>query len=112
MTEPKVGQEVVNQANDDSLLNTEPLVAKAAVVGVATSVLVALGAFGLVTEEQRTTITHAVGELTYYLFVLLPLIVSLVTGLWARLSTFSPRSAARIAVANAGASQTAIIPKV
>jgi hypothetical protein len=110
----KTGQAVVAQANDDGLMNKDPLVVKAAVVGVVTSVLVALGAFGLVTEGQRTTIIHAVGEITYYVFVLLPIVVSLATALWARLSVYAPRTAARIAVLNAekpaGAAPTLITP--
>lgn len=92
---------VVAQANDDSLWNTEPAVAKAAVVGLVTSILVALGAFGLVSEEQRTAIVQAVGEVTYYLFVLLPLLASVAAGIWTRLSVWSPRSAARLAIENA-----------
>lgn len=103
MADQKVGSEVHRQALDNSVMNTDPLVAKAAVIGVATSVLIALGAFGLVSEEQRTVIIEQVGNITYGVFVILPIVVSLVTALWARLSVYSPRSAARIAVANAAA---------
>lgn len=92
---------VVEQARDNSLMNTEPLVAKAAVVGVVTSICIALGAFGLVTEEQRNIIVEQVGNITFGVFVLLPLIVSLLNALWGRLSAFSPRTAARVAVINA-----------
>ncbi len=92
---------VVEQSRDNSFLNTEPLVAKAAVVGVATSILIALGAFGLVTEEQRTVIVEQVGNITFGIFVILPIIISLLNALWGRLSAFSPRTAARIAVLNA-----------
>lgn len=101
MAETKTGAEVVAQANDTSILSTDPLVAKAAVVGVLTSVLVALGAFGLVSEEQRTVIIEQVGNITYGVFVVLPMIVSIVTALWARLSVYAPRTVARIALANA-----------
>lgn len=99
----KSGGAVVAQASDDSILNTEPIVAKAAVVGVATSVLLALGAFGIVTEEQRLTIIEQVGNITYAVFVILPIIVALLTAVWSRLSAYAPRTAARIAVANAAA---------
>jgi hypothetical protein len=102
MTDPMSGPEVVEQALDTSFWNTDPLVAKAAVVGVTTSVLLALGAFGLVSEEQRTVVIEQIGNITYGIFVVLPLAISLLTALWARLSTFSPRTAARIAVFNAG----------
>lgn len=95
------GREVVAQAHDNSLMNTEPLVAKAAVVGVATSVLIAAGAFGLVTEEQRTVIIEQVGNVTYGVFVILPLVIAMVTALWARLSAYAPRTVARIAIQNA-----------
>ncbi len=97
----KTGAEVREQANDNSFWNTDPLVAKAAVVGVVTSVLVALGAFGLVSEEQRLVIIEQVGNITYGLFVILPLVISMLTALWARLSVYAPRTAARIAVRNA-----------
>jgi hypothetical protein len=94
------GDEVREIAVDNGIMNTEPLVAKAAVVGVATSLLVALGAFGLVTEEQRTVIIEQVGNVTYGLFVIAPFVISIGTALWGRLSTFAPRTAARIAIAN------------
>jgi hypothetical protein len=114
MADVKTGGAVFAQANDDSLLNTDPLVAKAAVVGVTTSVLIALGAFGLVSEEQRLLVIEQVGNITYGVFVVLPLIVSLVTAIWARVSTFSPRTAAKIAVQNAalpaGAAPTLLTP--
>lgn len=92
---------VVEQAQDNSIWNTDPLVAKAAVVGFVSSVLIALGAFGLVTEEQRLVIIEQVGNITFGVFVVLPLIISLLTALWSRLSVYSPRTAARIAVFNA-----------
>lgn len=95
------GSAVEAQARDNSILATDPLVAKAAVIGIATSVLIALGAFGLVSEEQRTVIIEQVGNITYGVFVVLPLVIAMVTALWARLSVYSPRTAARIAVANA-----------
>ncbi len=101
MSDQKVGQEVRAQAIDSSVFNTEPVVAKAAVVGFVTSVCLALGAFGIVTEEQRLTIIEQVGNITYGIFVILPLLVALVSALWGRLSAFSPRTAARSAVASA-----------
>ncbi len=97
----ETGNEVRQQARDNSLFNTEPVVAKAAVVGFVTSVCIALGAFGLVTEEQRNIIVEQVGNITFGIFVVGPLILSLLTALWQRLSAFSPRTAARIAVLNA-----------
>lgn len=108
MTEPLTGSEVIEQARDNSIWNTEPVVAKAAVVGITTSVLIALGAFGLVSEEQRTVIIEQVGNITYGVFVILPLVISLLTALWGRLSAYSPRSAAKIAVANAAAPAGAV----
>jgi peptidoglycan/LPS O-acetylase OafA/YrhL len=96
----ETGAEIVALSKDNSLLATEPLVAKAAVVGVVSSVLVALGAFGLVTDEQRTVIIEQVGNITYGLFVILPFAISIATALWGRLSTFAPRTAALIAIAN------------
>ena len=107
MPEVMAGAEVREQATDNSFWNTDPLVAKAAVVGVAGSVLMALGAFGIITEEQRLLIIEQIGNITYGVFVVLPIVVSLVTALWARLSVYSPRSAARIAVTNAQLGQDA-----
>jgi uncharacterized membrane protein len=92
---------VVEQSRDNSWWNRDPLVVKAAVVGFATSIAVALGAFGLITEEQRDIIITQVGNITVGVVVLAPLVISLVTALWARLSVFSPRTAAKIAVLNA-----------
>jgi hypothetical protein len=94
------GDEVRAQAADNSIMNTEPIVAKNTVVGFTTSLLVALGAFGLVTEEQRSIIIEQVGVVTYGLFVLLPLVITTVSALWSRLSAFAPRTAALIALAN------------
>jgi peptidoglycan/LPS O-acetylase OafA/YrhL len=94
------GEEVRAQAVDTGIMNTEPVVAKAAVVGVVSSLLVALGAFGLVTEEQRTIIVEQVGNITYALFVVLPLVITMASALWGRLSAYAPRTAALIAIAN------------
>lgn len=101
MADMKTGGEVFAQAHDSSLWNTEPVVAKAAVVGVVTSVCLALGAFGVVSEEQRLTIIEQVGNITYGVFVVLPIIITLLTAVWQRVSAFSPRTAARSAVASA-----------
>ncbi len=101
MTDTKTGGAVFAQANDNSWWNKDPLMVKAGVVGITTSILIALGAFGLVSEDQRTLVIEQVGNITYGLFVILPLLISLLTGVWARLSVYSPRSAARIAVDNA-----------
>jgi hypothetical protein len=103
MADIKTGNQVVAQANDNSLFNTEPVVAKAAVVGIATSILIALGAFGLVTEEQRNTIVEQVGNITVGIFIVAPFLIQIATALWQRLSAYSPRSAAKIAVDNAAA---------
>jgi hypothetical protein len=114
MNDTMTGGEVVAQSQDNSWWNRDPLVVKAAAVGITTSVLLALGAFGLVSEEQRLVITEQVGNLAYAVFVVLPIIVSLATALWARLSVFSPRTAARIAVRNAalptGSAPTMLTP--
>ena len=94
------GEQVREQAADTSIMSTEPVLAKAAVVGVVSSILVALGAFGLVTEEQRTIIIEQVGNVTYGLFVIAPIAITVGTALWQRLSAFAPRTAALIALAN------------
>lgn len=101
---------VVAQANNNAWWNTEPLVAKAAAVGFATSVLIAAGAFGLVTEEQRTVIIEQVGNVTFGVFVILPIAVSLVTALWSRVSTWSGRSVARAAVESAKTGVPTLLP--
>jgi hypothetical protein len=94
------GEEVRAQAADNSIINTEPIVAKNTVVGIVSSLLVALGAFGLVTEDQRVIIIEQVGNITYGLFVVLPLVITTVSALWARLSAYAPKTAALIALAN------------
>jgi hypothetical protein len=68
---------VVEQSRDNSWWNRDPLVVKAAVVGFATSIAVALGAFGLITEEQRDIIITQVGNITVGVVVLAPLVISL-----------------------------------
>lgn len=110
MTEPKTPSEVVAQAQDNSWWNKDPLVMKAAAVGIATSIAVSLGAFGLITDEQRTIIIEQVGNITFGVFVILPLVISLATALWARLSVFSPRTAARAAVTSATTGVPTLMP--
>jgi hypothetical protein len=92
--------DVVRQSLDTSIMNTEPVVAKAAVVGVVGSVLLALAAFGIVTEEQRLVIIEQIGNITYGLFTLLPIAFTIISAVWGRLSAFSPKRAAGIAVVN------------
>lgn len=97
------GDAVVRQANDDSWWNKDPLVVKAAVTGAVGSVLLALGAFGLVTEEQRLVIMEQVGNIAYGVFVVLPLVVAMVTAIAGKVGktgVFSPKTAAEVAVVN------------
>jgi hypothetical protein len=97
------GDAVVRQAQDDSWWNEDPLVVKAAVTGTVGSVLLALGAFGLVTEEQRLVIIEQVGAIAYGLFVVLPFVVAMVTAIVGKVGktgVFSPKTAAEVAVRN------------
>ena len=99
----KIGSAVIAQARDNSWWNKDPVVMKGIVAGGATSICIALGAFGIISEEQRTTIVEQVGNLTVAVFVIAPIVITTGTALWQRLSAWSPRSAARIAVLNAEA---------
>jgi hypothetical protein len=100
MSDVLTGAEVIEQANDDSILNTEPAAVRGIVVGAAGGVTMLLVVFGVMGEEQRQPIILAVGETAFWGFTAVVTIVPIVQGLWTRLRTYSPKTAAEVAVEN------------
>jgi hypothetical protein len=91
------GAEVVAQAENDSILNTEPSAVRGVVASGVTTVLVV---FGVMAEDQRQPIITAVGETAFWGFTAVVTIVPIVQGLWTRLRTYSPKTAAEVAIEN------------
>lgn len=94
------GQDVVDLANNNSLLATEPAVVRGIVVGAASGITTILVLFGVMGEDQRQPMIQAVGETAFWGFTALTFIVPVLQALWTRLRAFSPRTAAEVAVSN------------
>ncbi len=92
------GDAILAQSQDNSLGNTEPVVVRSAIVGIVTSGIAILAFSGLITDEQRQILEEQAG----IIIPALALIVPIVGAFLGRLAAYSPRSAAKIAVANAG----------
>jgi hypothetical protein len=98
MTE-RTGAAVVEQADDNSILNTEPAVATGVIVG-------AIGAIGAVAVIGGWIDQSAADELKKQAGIIVPsifIIAGIVQGLLTRLRAYAPRTAAKIAIANATA---------
>jgi hypothetical protein len=98
MTDQKTGAEVKEQARDTSLLNTEPAVVRGAVISLVGAFAAVLVAFGVLDESQKQTLVDNAGTIAVAIMVILPIL----QGVWTRFAVYSPRSAAKIAVENAG----------
>jgi hypothetical protein len=97
--EQKVGGEVVRQATDNSLMNTEPAAVAGAVVGIVGAVGSILVIGGYADTGQIDVLKNEAGIIVPACFI----IAGTVQAIWTRMKAYSPRSAARIAVANAAA---------
>lgn len=97
----KSGAAVIEQADDDGFWNTDPAIAKGAVTGAAAGVTTIAVVFGVMEESQREPLIAAVGETAFWAVTALTFIVPIVQAAWTRLSVWSPRTAARVALANA-----------
>ncbi len=97
MVDQKRGGEVVAQSRDGSLTNTEPVMVRNAVVGIVSAVLSILVMGGYIYPGERTGIEEQVGIIVPAVLVL----AQIISGVWSRMGAYSPRSAAKIAVANA-----------
>ena len=96
MTETR-GAAVVEQANDHSILNTNPALTIGAVVSSIIAVAVLLVSFGIITDDQRRAVEAQALPIITLLFILIPLMQGIIT----RERVYSPRTAAVIAVTNA-----------
>ncbi len=97
MADQKQGGEVVRQAGDNGIWNTEPSVVRGAVVGIVAAIGSILVIGGYVDTGEVDTVKDAAGQIVPAVFIIL----GIVQAVWTRFSVYSPRSAARIAVANA-----------
>lgn len=95
----KTGGEVVEQARDNSFTNREPAVVAGAVVGVVGAVGSILVIGGYIDEGQKQALADNAGIIVPAVFA----IAAVIQTAWTRAKAYSPRSAARIAVANAAA---------
>jgi fumarate reductase subunit D len=104
MADQKIGGEVIRQANDGGVFNTEPVVAANAIVGIVAAVGSILVIGGYVDSDQVDQLKSAAGQIVPAVF----LIASIVAGIWGRMHAYSPKSAAIIAVTNAAAPAGAV----
>jgi hypothetical protein len=91
------GKEVVAQAHDDSILNREPALARGAVVAIVTALASILVIGGWIDETQKQDLVDNVGILVPALLA----IIAIAQAVWTRAAVYSPRTTARVAVANA-----------
>lgn len=98
MTDAEIaGHEVKKQASDDGPLNTEPAVVAGSVVGIVSAIAAILVIGGYIDEDQKRQLESSAGQIVPAVLLIVPIVAALI----ARIKTYSPRSAARIAVANA-----------
>jgi len=93
------GHEVVKQANDNSIQNTDPALVRGTIVGIVAAVCSILVLGGYIDESQKQSIIDNVGIIVPALVAL----ISIIQAIWTRMAVYSPRSAAKIAVTNAAA---------
>jgi hypothetical protein len=100
MTEAEIsGHEVTKQANDNSITNTEPAIVAGAVVGIVGAVGSILVIGGYIDEGQKNALADSAGQIVPAVFVIAAIVQAVIT----RMRAYAPRTAARIAVANATA---------
>jgi hypothetical protein len=97
MVEPTTGREVRDQARDNSFLNTEPAIARGAVIAGVGAVGTILVVFGVLDNAQKDALAENAGTIVVAILAIVPI----VQAVWTRLAVYSPRTAARIAVENA-----------
>lgn len=103
MSDPRLtGQAVVEQARDGGINNTDPAIVRGAVVGIVTAIGSILVIGGYIDEGQKDALAENAGIIVPALFA----IAAVVQAVWTRAAVYSPRSAAKIAVANAASATT------
>lgn len=95
--EQKVGREVLAQANDNSVWNTEPAVVRGAVISVVGAIGTLLVVSGVLDADQKQALEDNAGTIAVAVLLIVPIVQSV----WTRFAVYSGRSAARIAVATA-----------
>ena len=103
MTERKTGTEVVDQAQDASIWNTEPAVVRGVVISIVGAVGTILVVFGWLDADQKQQLEENAGTIAVAVLVIVPIL----QGLWTRLAAYAPRTAAEIAVENTDAAYAA-----
>lgn len=89
--------EVLAQATDNSVWNTDPALVKGAVVGIVGAVASILVIGGYIDDGQKQQLVDNAGILVPAAFA----VISILQAIWIRFSVYSPRTAAKIAVVNA-----------
>lgn len=97
MAQNPTRSEVVAQANDRGILNTEPALVRGAVVSVVGAVATILVISGVLDESQKHQLEENAGTIAVAVLVIVPILQSL----WTRMAAYSPKTAAEIAVVNA-----------
>lgn len=97
--EQKIGGEVHQQAVDNSVGNTEPVMLRNTIVGVVSALLAILVLGGYVTGDESRELEAQAGIIIPALL----LAVQIISGIWSRQGAYSPKSAAEIAIVNASA---------
>ena len=98
MTDPVLtGHEVVEQAHDNSIFNTDPALVRGAVVGIVSAVASILVIGGYIDEAQKQALSENAGIIIPAFFA----IAAVVQAAWTRAGVYSPRSAAKVAVESA-----------
>jgi hypothetical protein len=92
----KEGQAVYEQARDKTIANTEPLSLRGLIMSAVALIALVLVFNGLLTQDESDQLMDAVEKLLLALIAVAPFI----TALWGRLSVWSPKTAAGVAVQN------------
>lgn len=93
------GHEVVEQAKDNSVWNTEPAVVRGAVISIVGAIGTILVVSGILDTDQKQQLQDNAGTIAVAVVLILPIL----QGIWTRFGAWSGRSAARIALVNAKA---------
>jgi hypothetical protein len=93
----RAGAEVVEQAEDNSIWNTEPAVVRGAVISIVGAIATLLVVGGVLDADQKRTLEDNAGTIAVAVVVIVPILQSV----WTRFAVWSGRTAAQIALENA-----------
>jgi hypothetical protein len=102
----RAGAEVVEQAEDNSIWNTEPAVVRGAVISIVGAIATLLVVGGVLDANQKRTLEDNAGTIAVAVAVIVPILQSV----WTRLAVWSGRTAARNAVESAVAGVPTLDP--